>query len=76
MGWSGGSRLFHELIYVVRKNVQDDEARREIYEHMIDTFMDADWDTLDECLGEDDEYDAIYNSLYPPAEDEDEDYED
>jgi hypothetical protein len=75
MGWSGGSSLFAELIYILKKNVPDDEVRREIYEHMVDAFMDQDWDTLDECTGEDDEYDAVYNSLYPKDEGEEEDYE-
>lgn len=74
MGWSGGG-LFGELIHIVQKNVPDEDSRREIYEHMIDSFRDCDWDELDECLGVDTVYDDIYEELYPtedPEEDEEE----
>jgi hypothetical protein len=78
MGWNAGSGLFAELIFIVQKNVPDDDSRREIYEHMIDAFKDQDWDELAECKGSDTVYDDIIDELYPTEEDEekedDEDY--
>lgn len=65
MGWSGGSRLFGSLITTLMENVPEDAAREAIYRDMVDAFQDADWDTLDECLGDDEVYDAIYEELFP-----------
>lgn len=75
MGWSGGAGLFAELIYVVKENVPDDDVRHEIYAHMVDSFIELDWDTLDECLGVDHVYDDIYRDKYPDADSEEESYD-
>lgn len=59
MGWSGGSRLFKRVIETMQENVDDDETREAIYIDLIEAFEDADWDTLDECIGIDPVYDQI-----------------
>lgn len=69
MGWSGGG-LFAELIWVVQKNVPDDESRREIYDHMYDSFVEMDWDDQQECLGQDNVYDEVYADRHPEADKE------
>lgn len=64
MGWSSGSELFSEIIFSVKSEVKDNEARKRIYRHLIRAFEDQDWDTQDECCGEDDAYDAIFEEEY------------
>jgi hypothetical protein len=76
MGWSRGSGLFSELIWIMMKTVPEDKVRREIYEHMLDAFEENDWDTQDECVGPDQVFDELFEERYPPEEeflDEDED---
>jgi hypothetical protein len=51
MGWSSGSSLFADIAEVIANTVADDDERRTVYEAMIESFMDRDCDTLDECLG-------------------------
>lgn len=69
MGWASGSILFAEVIDVLQKAIPDKEARKVALTHLIDCFEEADWDTLDECLGQDPVYDEIYNERYPPEDD-------
>lgn len=68
MGWSSGTRIFSEIIDVLKENV-DDSAREVIYEQLIEIFQEADCDNLDECLGEDDVFDDVWKRLYPIEED-------
>lgn len=74
MGWNDGSGLFGELIFSMQKAVPDEDARKEVYEHMIDSFVEMDCDTLSECLGTDTVFDEVYGEKFPdevePEEDE------
>lgn len=73
MGWSSGSELFSEIISAVKPVVPDDALRQKIYAAIIPSFEDQDWDTQDECLGEDPAYDAAIKELHPDwGDDEDE----
>ena len=65
MGWASGSELFSRLVKTMKKHVGDPEKRTAIYEEMIDAFEDADWDTQDECMGEDPAFDAAMKKLHP-----------
>lgn len=58
MGWGSASSLFSEIINNVQPHVADVEVRKKIYRPLIDAFRDMDWDTYDECRGEDPAYDA------------------
>lgn len=71
MGWSSGSRVFGDAIKAIKPNVPDKDTRKKIYVKLIEAFEEADWDTLDECLGEDEAYDEIYNERYPHEYDPD-----
>ena len=75
MSWNACAGLFGELIYVTMKSVPDDDSRREIYEHMIDSFIENDWDAFDECKGVDPIYDEIIDERFPSEELEEEDEE-
>jgi hypothetical protein len=64
MGWAKGSGLFEKLIEVLFDKVDDPTAREEIYVEMIGAFEDLDCDTLEECLGEDEAFDAALRLVY------------
>lgn len=71
MGWSSGSSTFSEIIAAVKPNVADKEARKRIYLPIINAFENSDWDTQDECLGQDDAYDEVLKEMHPDWYDED-----
>jgi hypothetical protein len=72
MGWCSGSQLFSDVIDVISQNVPDEEDRVVIYKGLISAFEEFDWDTQDECVGEDSAYDSALKELHPEwYEDED-----
>ena len=71
MGWASGSTTFSQIIAAVKPEVANKDARKRIYLPIIEAFEDQDWDTMDECVGEDEAYDEIYAEKYP---DDDEDH--
>ena len=64
MGWAKGSGLFEKLIEVLFDKVDDPDTREEIYVEMITAFEDMDCDTLQECMGEDEAFDAALRLVY------------
>lgn len=80
MSWTDGNGLFGELSYIVRKAVPDRESRREIYDHMLDAFIEVGWDGHpDDLRGDDPVLDDVLDERWPPEETEpeedEEDYE-
>lgn len=74
MGWASGSRLASELIDVAKVTITNEVERAAFYEKMIYVFEDSDCDTLDECVGNDDVFDEVWEELYPSTyDDSDED---
>lgn len=69
MGWSSGTRIFSEIMEVVKEHV-DEATRKDIYEQLIEIFQEADCDNLEECLGEDDVFDDVWKELYSDTEEE------
>lgn len=65
MGWASGSALVGSLIGVLRANVPDGNDRHRIYLGLIAAFEEFDWDTQDECLEIDPEFDAAMRALHP-----------
>jgi hypothetical protein len=63
MGWASGSGLFSEIIKTVKKNVPDAGKRKRIYKDAIRAFQDADWDTENECEGEDPAFDKALGEV-------------
>lgn len=73
MGWASGSTVFSEVISAVKEHVKEKDVRKAIYIPIIEAFEEKDWDTQDECIGEDDAYDEAIMELHPRwFEDEDE----
>lgn len=65
MGWSSGSTIFSQIISAIQPEIKNVNKRKAIYIKLIAAFENADWDTLDECLGEDPAYDKAIKELYP-----------
>jgi hypothetical protein len=64
MGWASGSRLFSKIIEAAKEAIPDDDARERFYRPVIAAFEDEDWDTQNECCGDDDVYDQIYDEKW------------
>ena len=74
MGWASASRIMSDIIAAIQPRVSDKEARKAIYAPIIDSLEEGDWDTQDECLGEDEAYDEVLKEKHPGwYDDEDED---
>jgi hypothetical protein len=65
MGWASGNRLFLEIIQSAKKHIPDPKIRKEFYKEVIIAFEDHDWDTQDECLGEDKAFTEAIKELHP-----------
>lgn len=65
MGWASGSYIMQPVIDALKAEVKDDATRKRIYLSIIPAFEQEDWDTQDECLGTDDEFDAALKELHP-----------
>jgi hypothetical protein len=72
MGWSSGSSIMREVVKAVSANVTDPEARRRIYEPIIEALDMEDWDTQDEVWGMDPACDAALLVRHPCLAEEDE----
>lgn len=59
MGWGSGSRIMDGIIDAVEENVKDYDTRYKIYKSVYEVMRDADWDTIDECLGQDEAFDQV-----------------
>ncbi len=65
MGWAGGSDVMSGIIAAIKPRVLEEKQRQEIYREIITMMEDRDWDTQDECLGEDPAYDVVMKELHP-----------
>lgn len=63
MGWSSGSSLFADIAEVIANNVTDEDERKAVYAIMIESFIERDCDTLDECLGIDHVLDEVLSEV-------------
>lgn len=67
MGWASGTELMCDVISAVQDCVPVG-SRKVLYGRLIDAFEKADWDTQDECLGQDPEFDAALKERYPDSD--------
>ena len=65
MGWANGSELFGSVIKALKKEIPDEKTRVRVYKKLILAFEDSDWDTQDECRGDDPAYDKALKALHP-----------
>jgi hypothetical protein len=65
MGWASGSGLMSQVIVAIKNNVPNANARRAIYTKLIDVFEGEDWDTQQECEGEDPVFDEALKKAHP-----------
>lgn len=72
MSWSRGSE-FAERIIDIMEALHDgfyENGLEEAFTGMIEAFEDFDCDTLHECLGRSEAFDAAYYEAYPPEDEE------
>jgi hypothetical protein len=67
MGWSGGSNITQVVIdnFPIRVNQQD---KRKFFKAFIEEMYNHDWDTDDEMLGQDEDFDFVLKELNPDWE--------
>ena len=65
MGRESGSSLMSELIHDISAEVPNDETRVALYRRMIRAFEKQDWDTQDDCQGEDPAFDRAMAEVHP-----------
>jgi hypothetical protein len=65
MGWSGGSSVMNGIIDVVHREIKDPAVKQRLYKGIIEALEGSDWDTQEECLGQDIAFDAALAELYP-----------
>ncbi len=76
MSWASGSKIFEDIIHVLKETVPDYETRVEIYGGLIEIFENADCDNLYEVLNEDHAFDAAYFELHPDEDELKENWDD
>jgi hypothetical protein len=54
-----------KVIAGVKPVVADKDDRKKIYRPIIEALEESDWDTQDECMGEDEAYDEAITELHP-----------
>jgi|GEM_PF-4333119 len=59
MGWASGSDVAIKMIYAIRIEKIDEEAKARLYTALIKVLRDADWDAEDEALEIDPLFDKI-----------------
>jgi hypothetical protein len=59
MGWASGSDIMESVICAVAAEVKDFDAKYRIYKEVYADMRNADWDTVDECLGIDPAFDQV-----------------
>lgn len=65
MGWAGGSQIMNTIIGELQEHMPNEQARREVYGLLIETFEDMDWDTQGESEGIDPVFDATLRGMHP-----------
>jgi hypothetical protein len=65
MGWASGSYLYNEVIRIAKEFIPNEKQRTKFHKEMIAVFQTHDWDTEDECVGEDPAFDAALKTIYP-----------
>ena len=69
MGWASGSELLGTILEAFEvEDLVPIDAKRRIYRRMIEAFEDRDCDTIEECLGIDDDFDEVWYEIYPSDE--------
>jgi hypothetical protein len=64
MGWSSGTEIMNALIMSVQGRMTHDD-KVAFFQEAINIFEDNDWDSLEECLGEDDAFDEAVRNIRP-----------
>ena len=69
MGWASGTYVMGDIIDGLFEDIKDGEVRKQVYKSIIRALETADWDTQDECMGQDSAFDEALAELHPEWED-------
>lgn len=65
MGWASGSDIARDMIESIQKNVKNTKIKRALYKDLIDTLVSSDWDTQQDVLDFDPDFDNVLYEKYP-----------
>jgi len=66
MGWTSGSDLMADIINSLKRHLPNNpKLRQKIYVDLIVAFEDSDWDTQDDCYGQDPAFDLALKGIHP-----------
>jgi hypothetical protein len=65
MGWASGGDLASSIIETVKEYVKSKATRTHIYVDIIKALESNDWDTQDECEGQDPAFDEAMRINHP-----------
>lgn len=64
MGWGSGSHIMCSIIGAAMESFPEAD-RRSFYKQAINALEEADWDTQDEAMGIDPQFDEVMKELHP-----------
>lgn len=76
MAWEDGSELLSQLIEVIKDGIADAEIRSDLYEAIMETLQEHDYNAFGECRGIDKAFDAAWEEIYGDWDDDHEDADD
>lgn len=65
MGWSRGADIMHGIIKAVNRTNLRPSEKKQFYLDIIPVLEDEDWDTQDECMGDDTVFAAAMLHFHP-----------
>ncbi len=65
MGGATGSDIARDMIESIQKNVKNTKIKRALYKDLIDTLVSSDWDTQQDVLDFDPDFDNVLYEKYP-----------
>lgn len=70
MSWRIDAEVVLRIIESIKRNVEDEKTRIDIYSEMILALEDSGCDVVEDMLGEDTAFDEAFNAISPQAEDD------
>jgi hypothetical protein len=64
MGWGGGTDVASDAITSFKEHNVPDSLRRELYIDLIQSLRSLDWNSCDECLGQDPVFDEAMEVVW------------
>lgn len=59
MGWANGTEVATKMIHVIDEQVKDPNTKMRLYNALIESLTDLDWDCTEEAQGIDPVFDLV-----------------